>query len=221
MYGAHTGISSLAILVAAIFWTLLWGPVGLVLSTPLTVCIVVLGRSVPQLSFIPVLLGGNPELNKEALLYQRLLAADQEEAEQILESLLEQGSLTNVFDSVLIPALNLAKQDRHHGQIDDHTAGIIFQSAREIVDDLSERYMDSRTAALDFAPRTPEQRVTASQIAPKPKIVCMPARDEGDEVVAMMLSQLLGQAGHHAIYVPFSTPGEAVERVKLSLADIV
>ena len=220
MYGTHTGISSLAILVAAIFWTVLWGPVGLVLSTPLTVCIVVLGRYVPHLSFIPVLLGGNPELDKEALVYQRLLATDQEEAEQILESLLEKEPLTNVYDSVLIPALNLAEQDRHRGQIDDHTAGLVFQSMGEIVDDLFERYGESRTADLVLVPTQREQRTTL-ETAPRAKIVCVPARDEADEVVALMLSQILKHAGYDAIYIPLTTPGEATERVKLHHADIV
>ena len=220
MYGAHTGISSLAILVAAIFWTVLWGPVGLVLSTPLTVCIVVLGRYVPHLSFIPVLLGGNPELDKEALVYQRLLATDQEEAEQILESLLEKEPLTKVYDSVLIPALSLAEQDRHRGQIDEHTAGLVFQSAREIADDLFERYGESRTADLAAIPTQLEQPASL-QTAPRAKIICVPARDEADEVVAMVLSQLLRHAGYDAIHIPLSTPGEATERVKLHHADIV
>lgn len=220
MYGTHTGISSLAILVAAIFWTVLWGPVGLVLSTPLTVCIVVLGRYVPHLSFLPVLLGGNPELDKEALVYQRLLAGDQEEAEEILESLLEKEPLANVYDSVLIPALNLAEQDRHRGQIDDPTAGQIFQSMHEIVDDLFERYEESRANDAAVVP-TQLDPGAILQIPPRAKVACVPARDEADEVVAVMLSQMLKQAGYDAIHIPLTPPGEATERVKLHHADMV
>jgi len=85
LYGAHTGISSLAILVAAIFWTAIWGPIGLILSTPLTVCMVVIGRHVPQLSFLHVLLGDEPSLTPDSRFYQRLLAMDHEEARQVLE----------------------------------------------------------------------------------------------------------------------------------------
>ena len=80
LYGAKTGISSLAILVAAVFWTLIWGPVGLVLSTPLTVCLVVLGRHVPQMEFLHVLLGDEPVLSPDTHFYQRMLASDLGEA---------------------------------------------------------------------------------------------------------------------------------------------
>ena len=85
LYGANTGISSLAILVAAVFWTLLWGPIGLVLSTPLTVCLVVLGRHVPELEFLHVLLGDEPVLTPDMHFYQRMLASDLGEARQVLE----------------------------------------------------------------------------------------------------------------------------------------
>ncbi len=86
VYGAHTGISALAILFAAVFWALLWGPIGLVLSTPLTVCLVVMARHVPHLGFLHVILGDEPVLPPESQFYQRLLATDQNEARQVLET---------------------------------------------------------------------------------------------------------------------------------------
>jgi len=92
LYGAHTGISSLAILVAAVFWSMLWGPVGLILSTPLTVCLMLLGRYVPQLSFLEVILGDEPVLRPEELFYQRLLAMDQDEGRNIAETQLQENS---------------------------------------------------------------------------------------------------------------------------------
>jgi hypothetical protein len=97
LYGANTGLSSLALLVAAVFWTILWGPSGLILSTPLTVCVVVLGRYVPQLSFLHVLLGDEVILGTEAQVYQRLLAMDQPEARAIVDQLLERKSLVGVI----------------------------------------------------------------------------------------------------------------------------
>ena len=103
LYGAHTGISSLAILVAAVFWAILWGPVGLILSTPLTVCLILMGRYVPQLSFLEVLLGDEPVLPVEAHFYQRLLALDQEEARDIAEHYVKDNSITEFYDCVLIP----------------------------------------------------------------------------------------------------------------------
>src|SRR6202035_684352 len=119
LYGAHTGISSLALLVTTVFWTFLWGPAGLILSTPLTVCVVVRGRSSPPLSFLHILLGDEPALEAEAQLYQRLLAMDQQEGRAVIESLLKEGkTLVEIYDSVLIPALSLAEQDRHKGTMD-------------------------------------------------------------------------------------------------------
>ena len=107
LYGSHTGVSSLAILVAAIFWGMLWGPVGLILSTPLTVCLILIGRYIPQLNFLEILLGDEPVLSPQAHFYQRLLALDEEEARDIVEEYLKQNPIGNLYDSVLIPALSL------------------------------------------------------------------------------------------------------------------
>ena len=225
VYGAHTGISSLAILVAAIFWTILWGPIGLVLSTPLTVCIVVMGRYVPHLGFVPVLLGGDPALPDDALVYQRLLATDQEEAEQILERELEKKSLTEVYDSVLIPALNLAEQDRHRGQIDENAAAFIFQSAREILDNLEERANGNgngngsqKSSSSGSEPE--DYQLTIAPTTPSLKVLCVPARDAADELVATMLSQVLQNAGHTVLSTAHAT-GSLIETVKQNHPDVV
>jgi predicted PurR-regulated permease PerM len=100
LYAAHVGLSSLAILLAAVFWTSLWGPVGLVLSTPLTVCLVVIGRYVPNLGFLSIVLGDEPALRPESQFYQRLLASDQREAKLVLETSLKDRSLLEVYDTV-------------------------------------------------------------------------------------------------------------------------
>ncbi len=138
LYGAHTGISSLALLVAAIFWTVLWGPAGLILSTPLTVCVVVLGRYFPQLSFLHILLGDEQALEAEAQLYQRLLAMDQSEAHTIVDVFLKGRSLVELYDSVLIPALSLAEQDRHNGTLDAAHEDFLFLSINEMIAEFSE-----------------------------------------------------------------------------------
>src|SRR6202051_128886 len=127
IYGANTGISSFAILFAAIFWTLIWGPIGLLLSTPLTVCLVYLGRHVPALHFLNIILGDQPVLSPEAHYYQRLLASDQAEAKQVLEDHLKTHSLEDLYDAVLIPALALAEQDRHHDDLEEITEQFIFK----------------------------------------------------------------------------------------------
>jgi predicted PurR-regulated permease PerM/methanogenic corrinoid protein MtbC1 len=211
IYGAHTGISSLAILVAAIFWTVIWGPIGLVLSTPLTVCIVVLGHYVPQLSFIPILLGGNPDLPMDVLVYQRMLAGDQDEIEQILENLLVQQPLVEVYDSVLISALNMAEHDRHSGQIDENMISSLLQTAREIISDTYDRAKDLRKS---------DNGAQASNTAPL-KIVCVPARDEADEIVAIMLSQVLCDAGMNAVYLRQAPTAELVQQIQKELPDLI
>jgi predicted PurR-regulated permease PerM len=138
LYGIHTGISSLAILVAAIFWTAIWGPIGLVLSTPLTVCLLVVGRHVPRLRFLQILLGDEPALTPDSRFYQRLLAMDHDEARQVLEKCLEGKTLEELYDSVLIPALSLAEQDRHQNRLEDEHQKFICQSTRELIDEFWE-----------------------------------------------------------------------------------
>jgi predicted PurR-regulated permease PerM len=138
LYGSRTGISSLALLAMAIFWALLWGWPGLVLSTPLTVCMVVLGRYVPQMSFLHTLLGTDAELSADAHFYERLLAMDQPEAHAIADRFLQGGrSLVELYDTVLIPALSLAEQDRHQGALDDARSNFLFLSIGELVAELT------------------------------------------------------------------------------------
>jgi predicted PurR-regulated permease PerM len=225
IYGAHTGISSFAILFAAIFWTLIWGPIGLLLSTPLTVCLVVLGRHVPALQFLNIMLGDQPVLLPEAHYYQRLLASDQAEAKQVLEEYLKTKPLEDLYDSVLIPALALAEQDRHHDDLEEITEQFICKSTKELLEELGDKSKepvdaemqktDSDLAALS-APkiqREPSGRLTS--------VVCIPARDEADEIVGIMLAQLLERAGYQAQAIPIGTTAEMIAQAKEAAPDIV
>jgi predicted PurR-regulated permease PerM len=115
LYGSSTGMTPVAVILAAIFWTMLWGPVGLILATPLTVCLVVMGRYVPQLAFLDVLLGSDPVLSPEERLYQRLLAGNVEEAMEIAEAQVAADSLIPFYDQVGLPALRLAENSRERG----------------------------------------------------------------------------------------------------------
>ncbi len=202
IYGKHTGLSSLAILVAAIFWALIWGPIGLILSVPLTVCLVVVGAHVPNLQFLTVLLGDQPVMPPEAHYYQRLLANDQREASQVLETHLKGSSLENLFDTVLIPALSLAEQDRHRNELDDATVAFITQTTKDLIDDLSLRHDDLKTADV------------ALGRAAREKVVCLPVRDDADELVGIMLEQLLDRAGYSATAIPIGS----VERMLAEVA---
>src|SRR6185312_302358 len=143
LYGSSTGLSSLAIIMAAIFWTMLWGPVGLFLATPLTVCLVVIGRYVPQLEFLGILLGSDPVLAPEEQLYQRLLAGNLEEAVEFAENYVDEYSSCELYDNVGIPALRLAENDRQRRTTDTNYRRLVADTAifvvREVEDHIREK----------------------------------------------------------------------------------
>jgi hypothetical protein len=188
LYGAHVGISSLALLVTSVFWAVLWGPAGLILSTPLTVCVVVLGRYVPHLSFLHILLGDEPVLAPDAQVYQRLLAMDQLETHTIVDEFLEGRTLVELYDSVLIPALSMAEQDRHVGAVDAAREDFLFLSINEMIAEYSE------------LPAEESEGHSAH------RILCLPAHDRADEITAAMLAQLLEKKGYSTVSLPVVGP---------------
>ncbi len=217
LYGAHTGISSLALLVAAVFWTVLWGPAGLILSTPLTVCVVVLGRYIPQLSFLHILLGDEEALGAEAQLYQRLLAMDQPEARAIVDRFLKEKTLIELYDSVLLPALSLAEQDRHKGAIDSAREEFLFLSINELINELSDYQSAHDSPPAESAPVEPVPVPLSA------RILCLPANDRADEVTADMLAQILRQAGHQALSLPIAhaSPAELLALIERRQDDVI
>jgi len=221
LYGIHTGISSLAILVAAIFWTAIWGPIGLVLSTPLTVCLLVVGRHVPRLRFLQILLGDEPPLTPDSRFYQRLLAMDHDEARQVLENCLEGKTLEALYDSVLIPALSLAEQDRHQNRLEDAHLKFIGQSTRELIDEFCEPRSEELHAALEGGDAAESASADAVRAVRSCRVLCLPARDEADEMVGIMLAQVLEIAGHQAQCVPPGTAAEMLAQVKDEKPDVV
>ena len=218
LYGANTGIASLALLVAAVFWTILWGPAGLILSTPLTVCLVVLGRYVPQLSFLDVLLGDDANLGAEAQVYQRLLAMDQLESQAIVDKFLAEKPLVELYDSVLIPALSLAEEDRHKGALDKIREEFLFLSINELIAELS-GYQPARNASRAEpagAESSQAERLRAS-------ILCLPANDRADEATATMLAQILEHAGHTTLSLPIvdTAPAELLALIEKRQDDVI
>ena len=182
LFGHSTGISQVAILVAVLFWSWLWGPVGLLLATPLTVCLSVLGKYVSPLAFLGVVLTDEPVAGLNTY-YQRLVARDQDEATVIVEAALETQPLVDVYDTILLPALSYTKEDRQRGLLTDEDVQAIVQATREIVEDLATH--PSAAAALaameeDAAPRLPR--------VPIPLLGC-PARDDVDGLAVRMLQQ--------------------------------
>jgi predicted PurR-regulated permease PerM len=193
LYGSHTGISALALVTMAIVWTLLWGWAGLVVSTPLTVCLIVFGRYVPQMSFLHILLGEEAELAPEAHFYERLLAMDQAEAHNVADRFLESRGIVDLYDEVVMPALIMTEQDRHKGVLDDVRSSYLFQSATELIAELTDY---KSPMALEPAC---DPRGAAARANP---IVCVPANDQADEIAATMLAQLLEQCGHKTLLLP-------------------
>ncbi|MDX3808138.1 AI-2E family transporter [Bosea thiooxidans] len=194
LYGSRTGLSPLAIIVSAIFWTWLWGPVGLVMSTPLTVCLVVLGKHVPQFQFFEVLLGNEPVLDPEMRLYQRLLANDPGEATDQLEELLEERPLSEIYGEVALPALILAERDRQRGVMAEDQLKTVSSAARTVVANLSE---DVESGEADDGAGEGQ----ASPAAPAKSVLCVGGRSVLDDVSAMMLAHSLAAAGYRTTAV--------------------
>ena len=191
VYGTSTGISTLALLVAAVFWSWLWGTAGLFLSMPLTVCLLVLGQYVPGLKFLSVLLGSEPPLQPSAQFYQSMLSMNQETMFEIATEHVEQHSLSSFYDEVFVPALLMSEVDRHNGVLAEVRQRFIFESGRELIEELSERSESERPPGME--PLLGPSPLSVSGSAPT--IIGVPARDEADELVALMLGHLLRESG--------------------------
>lgn len=220
LYGSHTGVSSIAILVAAAFWAWVWGGVGLLLATPLTVLLVVVGKYVPQMEFLSVMLGDEPVFDRPTRYYQRMLASDQEEATDLLEEYHQDESLEQLYETVVIPALGLMHRDRYRGRIEPERAEAIRNGMREQIEDLAE----APPAAPTSKDGAEAEVVQATRIpgAENVQVLCLPARDESDEIAGMMFAQVLERNGFKAEAVSVTAlASEMVELVGQKKADIV
>jgi predicted PurR-regulated permease PerM len=214
VYGKHTGLSSLAVLIAAVFWTLIWGPVGLILSIPLTVCLIVMGSHIPSLQFLAVLLGDQPVIPPYTSFFQRMLAHDEREAANILESSLKNESLAAVYDSILIPALTLVEMERQKGELDESAVRFFRNSTSEMVDELGFRALEEKNGRIQIESESPNP-------ANSPSILVIPVRDGSDDLISTMLVQVLDQAGFHATSIPVQRINETVSTVTEQKPDIV
>jgi predicted PurR-regulated permease PerM len=190
LYGRSIGVSEVALLVAAAFWAFLWGPIGLVLSSPLTVCLVVLGKYVPQLKFLDVLLGDEPPLDAHVTFYQRLLARDQDEATQLVLAQVKASSPEQVYDEFLVPALNYAKRDRERDDLTESDEQSVLQATREILEDLGQR-----REVVTQAEEAIHAENRGNAAAPiRLRVLACPARDQADRLALEMLRQMLDPA---------------------------
>ncbi len=219
VYGHNTGISPIAVVLSATFWTWLWGPVGLVLSTPLTVCLVVIGRHVERLSFLDVILGDAPALTPVESFYQRVLAGDASEIADHADRYLKDHTLTEYCDDVALQALLLAQHDVRRGRLETAHLTTIKETVEELVEDLFDREADKPEPAFVSVPKAQDEaiaslaseeggedeRVRTSKTAPLPAIdpswqhamavLCIAGRTPLDEAAAQLLADLLGKHG--------------------------
>jgi predicted PurR-regulated permease PerM/methanogenic corrinoid protein MtbC1 len=196
LYGESAGVSEVGLLIAVAFWTWLWGPVGLILATPLTVCVVVLSKYVPRLDFINVLMSDESVMKSHISYYQRLLAGDQDEAAEIVEEHLENHPFEETCDEVMIPTLNYAKRDRALGRLAENDEQFIFQATREILEALN---------GLHSEPSNPAAIIKRAPTAPKVRILGCPARDDADELALLMFWHLLDPARYDLVRLPVET----------------
>jgi AI-2E family transporter len=207
VYGHSTGLSPFSVVIAAIFWTWLWGPIGLILSTPLTLCLVVLGRHIEQLEFLDVMLGDQPALTPVENFYQRILAGDPDEAEEQAERFLAEHSLYEYYDEVALKGLQLAAADANRGVFTPQQIERIDLAVKELVHDLAIRddvepstdkreeagneTADEAEAGPDIAPQddaVAEDRLWPGRQAP---VLCVAGRGPLDEAASAMFAHLL------------------------------
>ena len=206
LYGASTGISNLALLIAAVFWAWLWGPAGLVLSTPLTVCVLVIGNHVPGMNFLSMMLGSAPALEPSAQFYERLLAMESEDISDLAAKHIAEHSLEEFYEDVFVPALLLSEEDRHRGTLPEARQRFIFQTGRDLIDELEHEDETRRLATSNSgAPKEP----APATLPAIPAILGLPARDEADEIVAHMLCHLLRRRGIAAAVTPLAASLDA------------
>jgi predicted PurR-regulated permease PerM len=220
VYGHSTGLSPVSVIVAAIFWTWLWGPIGLILATPLTLCLVVLGRHIERLEFLDVMLGDRPALTPIENFYQRILAGDTDEALSQAETLLQERSLSSYYDEVALKGLRLAANDVERGVLRPEKLLRIKNAVASLVNDLADvpdrdppekadAAPASTTVAEKSLPREPAPNVTlpprperAGAWASEAPVLCVAGRGPLDEAASAMLAQLLIKHGLGARVVP-------------------
>lgn len=176
LYGASTGLSATAIIISAVFWTWVWGAGGLLLATPMTVCLVVLGRHVPALSFLHVMFGNVPPIAPENRFYQRLLADDTDELEDMIEEYHRRGATLELFDEVVLPALQLAEDDRASDTISRQEHREIYVHLGEALDSALENFRTAPDGVLH-------------------PVIIVPARTDGDALAGAMLAYVLRSRG--------------------------
>jgi AI-2E family transporter len=202
LFGRSSGLSPIAVIVSASFWTWLWGPVGLVLATPLTICLVVVGRHVDHLRFLDIMLGDKPPLTPSQLVYQRMLAGDPIEAIEQAQTYLEDASIEDYYDQILLNGLRLAEDDAHAGRLDDRLKRILT-TVEEVVDELDDHEDEAVHAlptvvGISMLSKEKDEISLPERWKSDRSVLCIPGSAELDEASALVLAQILRRKGFGA-----------------------
>jgi predicted PurR-regulated permease PerM len=213
LYAGAAGISQVALLIAVAFWTWLWGPMGLLLATPLTSCLVVIGKHVPGLEFLSTLMADAPALSADAAYYQRVLARDQSEASEIIEKHIASAAPETVYDALLLPALNYAERDRLEDRLSAEEQSAVVDTTRELMQDAAVlRREASRTAEEGSADPRPRQ---APMRRPRLAVAAFPASGAPDALALEMLAALLEEDSSELVIESAEVlSSEMVERIR-------
>ena len=210
IFGHSSGLSPVAIILSASFWTWLWGPVGLVLATPLTVCLVVVGRHVDRLKFLDIMLGDRPALTPPQLVYQRMLAGDPMEAAEQAHDHLKNASLEDYYDTILLKGLRLAEVDNRLGHLNEERLDRIVATVGELVADLETHHdveaanvttsdVGSNLGALVAIEQTGDKSMPVPEKWRSPRsVLCIPGSTKLDEAAALILAQIMRRRGFGA-----------------------
>ena len=192
VFGRSTGVSSTALIISAAFWGYLWGPIGLVMSAPIAVCLMVIGKNIPQLAFLNLLLGSEPALRSDMGIYQRLMLGDEQEATRLVLSRLKDAQVDDVFDELLIPALSYAKRDFLRNQLSEEDHKLVLEGVQntlghtsKFLQTMAQRQVDEVKLALA------EVDAPAPIERPRVKLLICPGADGADSLALTMLQQAL------------------------------
>jgi predicted PurR-regulated permease PerM len=211
IYGKTTGVSALGLLVAAMFWTWLWGTMGLLLSTPLTVCLAVLGKYVPSLRFFATLLGEEVELHPDVKFYERVVALDRPAALSMIEEQSKHMPRAEIFDRILVPALRRAEYDASQNELGDQEQAFVWR----VIEDVLETLEQSTQITLANPGALGEGNSIGPATAALPfRIVGIPVQDTADTLILKMLGQLIAPSGCELeIITDVDSPLQLADRV--------
>ncbi len=222
--GGGIGISPLSLLVAAVFWAWLWGALGLLLSTPLTVCLAVMGKHVPPLRFLNVLLTDKPVLNAETRFYHRLLTLNRTSAIALLKTEIENKTYCQICDELLLPVLALSQIDLRRGRIDEERARAVRDMAVEIVAENSEFAAKTADNSPLEIPALREAPFSLNDLKclPESTVLCLPAQSSTDELAAQLFAKMLRHNGLPAQEITAdTTAGDVLEMIEKRGVSIV